>query len=128
MLFDAPNGWRVKTVPFALDLKAGKVVGSIMAIDEFSFEASQREREQTTKLRQPGQQAANEISDVSLDECRGKKYVFRMIAPAPWKQVDYLLRVPGGCVWIRLSTMTGADFDESPLESKLHTLRLSASA
>lgn len=128
MLFEAPNGWKVNTVPFRLDLKAGKIIGSIMAIDESSFEGSQREREQTTKLRQPGQETANEISDVSLDGCSGKKYVFRRITPAPWKQVDYLLRVPGGCVWIRLSTMTGADFDESPLESRLHTLRLSASA
>lgn len=128
MVFEAPNGWKVKTVPFRLDLKAGKVIGLIMPIDESPLEGSQREREQTAKLRQPGQQTANEICDVSLDGCSGKKYVFRMITPAPWKQVDYLLRVPGGCVWIQLSTMTGADFDESPLESKLHTLRLSASA
>jgi hypothetical protein len=128
MRFEAPNGWKVKSAPFRLDLKAGKVVGSIMAIDESGFEGSLREREQTAKLRQPGQETANEISNVSLDGYSGKKYVFRMIKPAPWKQVDYLLRVPGGCVWIRLSTMTGADFDEVPLESKLHTLRLSASA
>lgn len=91
--------------------------------------ASPARREQKRqKLRQPGQETANEISDVSLDGCSGMKYVFRMIKPAPWKQLDYLLRVPGGCVWIQLSTMTGVDFDESPLESKLHTLRLSASA
>jgi hypothetical protein len=128
MRFETPDGWKVKSVPFRLDLKAGKVTGSIMAIDQSGFDGSLREREQTAKLRQPGQETANEISDVSLDGCSGKKYVFRMIKPAPWKQVDYLLRVPGGCVWIRLSTMTGADFDESPLEAKLHTLRLSASA
>jgi hypothetical protein len=128
MLFEAPKGWKVKAVPSALDLRGGKVVGSVMAIDEASFEFSQREREQTAKLRWPGQQTANEISDVAFNGCSGKKYVFRMIKPAPWKQVDYLLRVPGGCVWIKLSTMTGADFDESTLESKLHTLRLSASA
>jgi hypothetical protein len=48
--------------------------------------------------------------------------------PAAWKQVDYVLAVPGGFVAIRLGTMTGANFDESSLESKLHTLRLSASA
>lgn len=126
MLFEAPTGWKVKAAPFRLDLKAGKIVGWIIAPfeDESSFEGSQREREQTAKLRQPGQQTANEISDVSFDGCSGKKYVF----PAPWKQVDYLLRVPGGFVWVKLSSMSGTDFDESPLEAKLHTLRLSAPA
>jgi hypothetical protein len=128
MLFEPPNGWKVKAVPFRLDLKAGKVIGSITAIEEFSFETSQREREQTAKLSWPGIQTANEISDVSFDGCSGKKYVFRRVAPAPWKTVDYLLRVPGGFVWIQLNTMTGVDFDETPLESKLHTLRLSARA
>lgn len=128
MIFEAPAGWKAKSVPFRLDLKAGKVIGSIMAIEESWLEHHQREREQTSKLRQPGQETANGISDVSLHGCSGKKYVFRMIKPAPWKQVDYLLRVPGGCDWIQLSTTAGVDFDESPLESKLHTLRLSASA
>lgn len=128
MLFEAPPGWKVKSVPFRLDLKAGKVIGSIMAIDESWVEHHQREREQSSNLRQPGQETANEISNVSLNGCSGKKYVFRMIKPARWKQVDYLLRVPGGSVWIQLSTMTGIDFDELPLESKLHTLRLSGSA
>lgn len=128
MIFEAPAGWKVKSVPFRLDLNAGKVIGSIMAIEESWFEHHQREREQRSKLRQLGQETANDISDVSFGECSGKKYVSRMIKPAPWKQLDYLLRVPGGCVWIQLGTMTGVDFDESPLESKLHTLRLSASA
>lgn len=128
MFFEAPTGWKVKSAPFRLDLKAGKVIGSIMAIEESWFEHHQREREQTSKLQQPGQETANEISDVLINGCSGKKFLFRMIKPAPWKQLDYLLRVPGGCVWIKLGTMSGADFDESPLELKFHTLRLSASA
>jgi hypothetical protein len=125
ILFEAPNGWKVKTLPFGLSLKSGKIGGSISTIhDESWFEGSLQEREQTAKLRWPGQQTANEISDVSFDGCSGKKYVF----PAPWKQVDYLLRVRGGFVWIRLSSTSGDDFDESPLEAKLHTIRVSASA
>lgn len=127
MFFEAPDGWKVKKVPFRLDLKAGKVVGSIMAIDEFSYGHMQHEREQTSKLKHPGQSLTWTIQDVSADELHGKKFVCVMTAPAPWKQVDYVLRVPGGFVAIRLGTMTGADFDESPLEAKLHTLRLSAS-
>jgi hypothetical protein len=131
MVFEPPDGWKVKAVPFQLALKAGKVVGSITTLeDEFSFEHSQREREQTATRPHPhGMQTANEISDISRGGCSGKKFVFRNIStPVPLKQVDYLLRVPGGFVWVQLMTAAGADFDESPLESKLHTLRLSASA
>ena len=68
-------------------------------------------------------QATNEVSDVSFEQCTGKKHVHRMTVPAPWKQVDYVLRVPGGFVSIGLGTLTGVAFDEPPLESKLHTLR-----
>lgn len=128
MLFEAPNGWKVKSVPFRLDLKAGKVAGSIGAIDEFTFGLLQLQREQAAKIQQPGVQWTSEVSDVSFGPCSGKKYLHRMTAPATLKQVDYVLRVPGGFVSIGLGTLKGADFDESPLESKLHTLRLSASA
>jgi hypothetical protein len=128
MHFEAPTGWKVETVPFRLDLKAGKVVGSIMSIDEVTFDLLQLQREQAAKIQQPGVQATSEVSDVSFKGCSGKKYMHRMTAPAPWKQVDYVLRVPGGFVTIGLGTLTGVEFDESPLESKLHTLRLSASA
>jgi hypothetical protein len=128
MHFEAPNGWKVKAVPFRLDLKAGKVIGSIMAIDQFTFDLLQLQHEQAAKIQQPGVQATNEVSDVSFEHCSGKKYLYRRTAPAPWKQVDYILRVPGGFVNIGLGTLTGAEFDESSLESKLHTLRLSASA
>jgi hypothetical protein len=128
MLFEAPNSWKVKSVPFRLDLKAGKVIGSIMAIDQFTFDLLQLQHEQAAKIQQPGVQATNEVSDVSFEHCSRKKYLYRRTAPAPWKQVDYILRVPGGFVSIGLGTLTGAEFDESPLESKLHTLRLSASA
>jgi hypothetical protein len=52
-LFEAPNGCKVKTVPFRLDLKAGKVIGSILAIDEFTFGLLQSQREQAAKIPQP---------------------------------------------------------------------------
>jgi hypothetical protein len=126
MLFEAPKGWKVKPVPFRLDLKAGKVIGSIMAIDESTFKHLQWQQEQAAKVRQPGIEATDEVSDVSFDQCTGKKYLYRQTAPAPWKQVDYVLHVPGGFVSIGLGTVTGAEFDESPLESKLHTLRFVA--
>lgn len=136
MFFEAPTGWKVKKVPFRLDLKAGKVIGSIMAIDELTFAHLQWQREQAMKtpapimegFPQPVIEGTCDVSEVSFEQCGGRKYLSRMTSPAPWKQVDYVLRVPGGFVSIGLGTITGADFDESPLESKLHTLRLSASA
>lgn len=128
MVFEPPSGWQVKAVPFRLDAKGGDVLGSITAIDESTFGVLQEQHEQTARLEQPGVAATTVVSDVSFGQCRGKKYSHRMTAPAPWKQVDYLLRVPGGFVLIQLGAQAGADFDESPVESKLHTLRLSASA
>jgi len=136
MFFEAPTGWKVKKVPFRLDLKAGKVIGSIMAIDELTFAHLQWQRERAMKapvpamdgFPQPVIEGTFDVSEISFEECCGRKYLSRMTSPARWKQVDYFLRVPGGFVSIRLGTMTGADFDESPLESKLHTLRLSALA
>jgi hypothetical protein len=109
-------------------LKAGKVSASIVAIDEFTFDLLQLQREQAAKLQHPGMQETNVVSDVSFEQCSGKKFLHRRTAPVPWKQVYYVLRVPGGFVSIELGTMTGAAFDEGPFESKLHTLRLSASA
>jgi len=135
MLFEAPKGWKVKIVPFRLDLKAGKVIASIMAIDEGTFRLLQWQREQAAKapapviegFPQPVVVGDYNESEVSFGPCARKKYLYVQTAPAPWKQVDYVLRVPGGFVSIWLGTLTGAEFDESPLELKLHTLRLSAS-
>src|SRR5205807_2161590 len=49
IFFEAPNGWKVKKVPFRLDLKAGKLIGSIMAIDDLTFGHLQWQREQAMK-------------------------------------------------------------------------------
>jgi hypothetical protein len=114
-------------MPFRLDLKAGKVTGSIMAIDQFTFELLQAQFQESAKVKQPGIEAAMQITVVAYGQCRGKKYLSRMTAPTAWKEIKYVLAVPGGFVSIGLGTMTGADFDESPLESRLHTLRLSPS-
>src|SRR4029077_20723924 len=59
MSFIAPEGWKVKVVPFRLDLKKGKLVGTIMAIDEFSFDLMQRQREHWAAP--PGLEATREV-------------------------------------------------------------------
>ena len=71
MAFEAPSGWKVNADPFRLDLKAGKVLGSIMPIDEFTFGLLQRQREQTAKIQQPGVKATTEVSEVSFEQYCG---------------------------------------------------------
>jgi hypothetical protein len=125
MSFLAPDGWKVNAVPFRLDLKKGKLIGTIMAIDQFSFDLMQWQKEQW--VAPPGLEVTREIQAVRHGDVSGKKYVYRQFAPAPWKRVDYLLNVPGGFVSATLDAF-GADFDETPFDANLHTLRLSASA
>jgi hypothetical protein len=119
MNFEAPEGWKVTVVPYRLDFKKGKLIGTIMAVDEFSFTTMQRQAECVP----PGLSLGRETLAVKFNNCEGKKFVARQ----PFKRVDYLLRVPGGFVAAMLSAL-GADFDEAPFESKLHTLRLSEPA
>jgi hypothetical protein len=125
MSFVAPEGWKVKIVPFRLDLKKGKLIGTITAIDKFSFDFMQRQQENW--VAPPGLEAIREVQVVRHGEVSGTKYVYRQVVPVPWKQLNYLLNVPGGFVSASLSAM-GVDFDEAPFDDKLHTLRLSAPA
>ena len=161
MTLESPRGWKVKKVPFRLDLKADKVVGSIMAIDDDTFQMLQYQFEETAKLRHPEREETTEISAVAFGECQGKtgrlhlrrsmylalletrlallvrwmvraltldsdsagtstlldaialqgkKYVYRLTVPRAWKDVRYVLSVPGGFVIIQLGTMTGGGF------------------
>jgi hypothetical protein len=62
-------------------------------------------------------------SPVQFGAAVGVRFTLVQVKPAPWKQVDYLLQVPGGFVSVRLCAM-GADLDEHELEAKLETLRV----
>lgn len=123
MHFEAPDGFKMKIVPFRLDLKKGKLIAVISAIDQFTFDLLHRQGESWKAP--PELQATRQIQPVTFGDSTGTKYVYRQVGPAPWKGVDYLLRVPGGFVSVKLSAF-GADFDEAPFESKLHTVRLKA--
>jgi hypothetical protein len=67
------------------------------------------------------------VLEVSFGAIAGKKYSYTQTSPVPWKRITYLLSVPGGFVDAILDG-GGPDFDETPFESRLHTLRLSAPA
>jgi hypothetical protein len=125
--FEPPQGWTTAPALYEeIGLKQGKSLGVIKPIDERRLEdqARQYERNQANLAlaRPPGSQAAFEITDVHFGPVVGKKYALVRAGPSPGKHVEDLLRVPGGFVSIRL---TGAEFDESPFESKLHTVRIS---
>jgi hypothetical protein len=125
--FVPPEGWRVKELaPYLLQLKKGKLSGSVLAIDEGLFHQTQRERESDWVV-SPGVEATRDIQVAQYGHASGKKYVYCRIAPDPSKRVDYVLSVPGGFAMAGVEA-AGADFDEAPFEAQLHTVRLSASA
>lgn len=122
--FVPPKGWKVKVVPFRLDLKKGKLIGSITAADEQALDTLQRQREVVVVW--PGLEKVErclEVTDVSFGEVFGKKYLSLTSAPVAWKRVDYYLAVPGGFVTVFLDAQ-GANFDELPFEAQAHTLRV----
>jgi hypothetical protein len=122
MTFDAPEGWKVKAVPFQLHLRRRKLIGEITAIDQSTFELSLSQRDPWCIP--PRLQDMGEVLDVRFGAVAGKKYAYPQVAPVPQKRVKYVLRVPGGFV-VALLDASGAYFDETPFEAKLHTLRLS---
>jgi hypothetical protein len=134
MAFEAPTGWKVKAVPFRLDLKTGKVIGSITAIDKLGFEHFMGLSEQQPKAQQPAMECFRHpewkrvVTAISCGQVSGQKCSVRVLGPVSWKRVDYVLRVPGGFVTVFLGTMKGEEFDELPFEAKLHTLRLAVSS
>lgn len=63
---------------------------------------------------------------VRFGEVHGKKWIEVSKSPTPSKGVTYLLSVPGGNVKASFTAL--ANYDESIIESTLHTLRLARKA
>jgi hypothetical protein len=125
--FEPPAGWKMTRAPYGMiNPKKGKLIGVIKAIDQFSFElrTKQLSLADANVLAAPGMQATHEEKHIQFGDVGGNKRVYRQMTPLRWKRVDYLLRVPGGLVDATLDAM-GADFDETPFEANLHTLRVS---
>ena len=123
--FEPPAGWQVRAIPFNLNLRKGKLEAFITAIGEFSFRNLQLPG---ARILAPGDEGRFDDQDVQFGEVTGKKYLRLQTAPVPWRQVDYVLAVPGGFASIRLSRSDGREFDETPFEAQLDTLRISAPA
>jgi hypothetical protein len=113
----------VRAIPFNLDLRKGKLRANITAIGEFSFRNLQVPG---TRVFASGEGRVDE-HDVQLGEVTGKKYLRLQTAPVHWRQLDYVLAVPGGFANIMLCRTDGREFDEIAFEAQLRTLRLSGS-
>jgi hypothetical protein len=125
LAFDTPDGWKVRSVPFQLYLRKGKLIGVITAIGRSTFELS---LSQTNPwCIPPGQQDMGDCLDVRFGAVAGRKYVHPRGTLIPHKRVRYVLSVPGGFADAMLDA-AGADFEEAIFESRLHTLRLSGTA
>ncbi len=121
--FVPPHGWKVKTVPFRLDLKHGKVWAVITTINELGFAIE----EQLDKhwVAPPELKLTMDVRSVAFGPCKGKKFVILDRGAVEGKTIRYVLTVPGGYVTIHVGARNQADFDELSLESQLHTLHLS---
>lgn len=124
--FEAPDGWTVKAGTWRLDLKAKGIVGLIEGMDASTFDEMMRLVQRVRPVPRPRGAPKMTVTSSTFrrGDCSGKKHVTRWPELGPAKQVQYLLRVPGGGVTIGLDATGKTDFDESPLEAKLHTLRV----
>jgi hypothetical protein len=131
IIFEPPDGWSAEPISPTLQIRVGrKKMGAIMVIDESTVEVLvhqnqiRDERELRVRNRNPFAVPGEWTkSPVRFGNAHGNKYLYTLAKPAPWKSVQYLLRVPGGAVDIVLDA-NGKGFDESPFENKLHTLRI----
>ena len=122
ILFDTPEGWTESREPFRLVLSNAGVLANITAVDQFTFEVTSKQNEHWVSP--PHLKATRTTSEVSLESCRGKKYVYVQQGAQNWKRVEYVLTVPGGFAVVWIGTESGDDFDESPIEDQLSTLAL----
>jgi hypothetical protein len=119
--FEPPSGWKARARPFSLNLQKGKLRAFITAINEFSFRHLQLPG---TRMFASGEGKVDE-HDVQFGEVTGKKYLRLQTAPVHGRQLGYVLAVPGGFANIMLCRTDRREFDETPFEAQLHTLRMS---
>jgi hypothetical protein len=127
IFFATPGGWTVvKSERWRLVLKAKGLTCSIEEMSEAEYDAALRMIKPLRPVPRPRGAPKLTItsSNIRRGQCSGKKYVHRRSRLALSKQVHYVLRVPGGGVTIVLDGTGKVDLDESPLESKLNTLRV----
>jgi hypothetical protein len=94
-------------------------------IDDFSFKKTLHSNEVRDRIQNQKALAVDggwKTSPVQFGDSHGFKFCYIQTEPW-WKQVQYLLEVPGGKVNVVLDA-SGKDFDETAFEDKLKTLQI----
>jgi hypothetical protein len=126
---DPPQDWISKAAPRSLVLKKGKQFCAIWIWDKSTFESRQWDANKREEMQRSSKNPWANLGvwtrqTVKFGESTGEKFVYSQSGNANWKQVDYLLEIPGGLVEVRIGHEAGRDFDESEIEACLSTLKV----
>jgi hypothetical protein len=72
----------------------------------------------------PRYEASDDYSEVRYGDVFGVRHLRCQTSPVIWKNVSYLLTVPGGRISGQISTMKPGSFDQAPIEALLSTVRV----
>ena len=125
IVFGSPIGWKVEIGQYELVLKKEKLIAILTSIDESLFRTLpiQLGTPIPEQFRPPSLQQTKKVVDISKGDVKGKKFVIETTAPAYFKSIDYILSVPGGHARVLMHS-DGKDFDELPIEERLHTIQI----
>jgi hypothetical protein len=115
---EPPTGWTVSDDGSLL--RKGELFAAIQPVDTATISVLQRQMA-VAPIMPPPIVAQRIAEPVTFGAVTGNKYLYSQSLPRPWKQVDYLLEVPGGFVMVKVCAM-GAEFDEREVEDRLCTL------
>ncbi|MHC4154864.1 MAG: hypothetical protein ACYST6_08090 [Planctomycetota bacterium] len=104
-----------------INVTSGELSMSFMPLSRMGFYWSKAQWYAPTKG--PMVESVCKTRPVQFRKVKGRKRTYITSKPVYWKRVEYLLRVPGGFVWVTLDA-GGKDFDELTIEPFLHTLRV----
>jgi hypothetical protein len=122
---DAPHGWRSRSRPRQLTVEKAGLFAEFTVEDESGYSWAQIQAEAREKDRGDAQCRMQWFrSTVQFGKTSGFKYVLNQSGRVNWKAIEYLLEVPGGFIRASVGRTDGKEFDETVIESKLHTLRV----
>lgn len=126
LTIESPAGWTCETIQGILRLRQRKMFAEIHLIDQLWCPLARKQFESTPAVFPGAVDFVIEVQDMELGAATGKKKTTKMYVSPSFKKVEYLLSIPGGTVHATLVSLVHADFDEMPIESKLHTIRVRA--
>jgi len=129
---EPPKGWQRRMTKSGLTFEEGDLFCVVMALDKSQFEARQHENQRREQLQASSANPWRAIggqwssSNFNAGQCNGIKSVYIQSGRARWKEVHYLVEVPGGYADVHVGRAKGKQFEETEVEAVLGTLRVSA--